>query len=164
MFCQVKRARTSCPPHSPPCYRPVSLSLWILVALPLQPRPPGRCMTRGTMTVHQACMGTVMKTSTVAGLPWGGWPSCSGTQGQVGPNARKEGGEEVRARGPGHGDCMIRGASLGNGSIWCWAVQRGLSSALEVPGLLHCGAISSPTGYLRLEFGLFEVPSCSDTT
>ncbi|XP_059959053.1 zinc finger protein-like 1 isoform X3 [Mesoplodon densirostris] len=53
------------------------LSLWMPVALPLQPHPQGRCMTRGMMTGHQASMGIVMMTSTVAGLPWAGWPSCS---------------------------------------------------------------------------------------
>ena len=54
-------------------------------------------MTHAMMTGHQASMGITMMTSTVAGLPWAGWPSCSGIQGQVGRDARK--GEEVRARG-----------------------------------------------------------------
>lgn len=49
-------------------------------------------MTRGMMTVHQASTEIVMTTSTVAGLPWAGWPSCSGMQGQGGPDAGK--GEE----------------------------------------------------------------------
>eukprot|EP00070_Physeter_catodon_P008920 XP_007119316.1 zinc finger protein-like 1 isoform X2 [Physeter catodon] len=56
----------------------VFLSLWTPVALPLQPQPRGRCMTRGMRTGHPASTGIVMMTSTVAGLPWAGWPSCSG--------------------------------------------------------------------------------------
>ncbi|XP_032496678.1 zinc finger protein-like 1 isoform X3 [Phocoena sinus] len=75
---RLRRSGTSCPPLSPPGYGPVFLSLWVPVALPLQPQPQGRCMTRGMMTGHQASMGIVMMTSTVAGLPWAGWPSCSG--------------------------------------------------------------------------------------
>lgn len=46
-------------------------------------------MTREMMTGHQASMGIMMMTSTVAGLLWAGWPSCSGTQGQVEQDARK---------------------------------------------------------------------------
>lgn len=33
-------------------------------------------MIRGMMTGHQASMETVTMTSTDAGLPWVGWPSC----------------------------------------------------------------------------------------
>ena len=89
---RLRSAGISCPPLSPPRYGPVFLSLWMPVALPLQPQPQGRCMTRGMTTGHQASMGIVTMTSTVAGLPWAGWPSCSGTWGQVGQDARK--GEE----------------------------------------------------------------------
>lgn len=42
---------------------------------------PGRYMTLGMITRHQASIGTVMMTSTVADRPWAGWPSCSGTLG-----------------------------------------------------------------------------------
>lgn len=47
-------------------------------------------MTHGMMSGHQASTGIMMMTSTGAGQPWGGWPSCSGTQGQVGQDARNE--------------------------------------------------------------------------
>ncbi|XP_045039390.2 zinc finger protein-like 1 isoform X2 [Desmodus rotundus] len=73
----LRRGRISCPTHRS-CCGPVSLSLWMLMTLPLQPQPQGRCMTHAMMTGHQASMGITMMTSTVAGLPWAGWPSCSG--------------------------------------------------------------------------------------
>ncbi|XP_020938527.1 zinc finger protein-like 1 isoform X2 [Sus scrofa] len=74
---RLRRAGSPALPSPPRC-GPVFLSLWMPVALPLQPRPRGRCMTRGMMPGYQASTGITTMTSTVAGLPWAGWPSCSG--------------------------------------------------------------------------------------
>lgn len=91
------------------------LSLWMPVALPLQPQPRGRCMIRGMMSGHQASTGIAMMTSTGAGQPWAGWPSCSGTWDQVGQErgmlgTGRWGGESQR---PWQDDFMIKEACPG---------------------------------------------------
>lgn len=72
-------------------------------------------------------MGITMTTSTVAGLPWVGWPSCSGTQGQVGRDARKGGSESQR---PEHHSFMTEGARPGP---QVWGLCREASAAWQEP-------------------------------
>lgn len=72
-------------------------------------------MTRGMMTGHQATTGIVMMTSTVAGLLWAGWPSCSGKRSLVGRMPGREGRGRESQR-PVCSGFMTGGALITN---WC---------------------------------------------